>query len=1115
MTAMLFTVPRQRVLDTNANPAAGARAYFYRTGTTEDLTVYQDRSRSIPHAQPVLADSSGWLPPIYPPDGSYKLQLKDALDVDLWPAVDDQAGPIEGGTSAGGGTTGSGDIAARIVPVGAIFLYATNAIPAGWLECNGAAISRTAYAELFAKWGVIYGAGDGSTTFNLLDMRGRFARGYDHGAGVDSGAASRTNRGDGLTGDLVGTRQGDAVGPLGLSATSTTSVTTTLTNATHAVIAGSANTSAGSGTFNISGASTTTASSSASTSTSVASSTSGAETTVKNVALVYCVLASAVEAAAGALGTQGLQYRFDAATANADPGGGWIRFNSTTYASATAIYINKVDAASANNGPFIGTWGDSSTVTNRGVIAVSKIGALGTNAYYRITGPVVDHVSYTEVPVAYVSASGSFSTNDNLSVQFSRTGDRGTGRDAGVLWTFSISTTIADPGTGKILFNNAALGSVTRLCVSAATGDPGNPSVSELVRQWGASTSAVRGRLIVFNTAAGNDNFLAVKIIGAIVDHTTWFEVPVTVESQAGSFSSGTSAIVQFAATGDAGIGAGSVDTTIVNAWTAQQYFALAPLTDGASIAWDLDAAQIATVTLGGNRTLSAPTHQRAGGKYTLLVKQDGTGSRTLAYNAAYVWANGITPILDVTPGAVDELEFVSDGTFMYGSLPGTFAQTQREWPSSMMWDTGTQAVAAVSALGGGVLLVPGGTAAPTLPSAFTDVLLEYNGPSTVMQVYAESGETAHLAKKLFRSQHPGSHTTTDIATVGIEFRPVGAGVNGPTVADYGLSVSGIKKDWTSTGAAYGEMDGINIVLRQGGPDASGLINRSDAGGIIINAANIGTAGSISAFESIVLNYSRALAVQTAVKTSLALIDPETGLSYGASVQPAYDGAVTYGFFATQSNVSGGTGRITYPFLYQDGTNKMWVDEAGKVTAQAFRIGANDTISQVAGIYTSINDPSGVSKMFFGNATDNTVYFRPGQTVFQDAAGAVTYASITSGGLQIGAGLAMISGVVYGGGVAGSSLVLQSTYGTGTSDSVVIKTGSGNTGLTIDTNRNVIVGSGALATSATNGFLYIESCAGTPSGTPTSATGRVPIVYDTTNNRFYAYNGAWKSVILA
>jgi hypothetical protein len=53
---------------------------------------------------------------------------------------------------------------------------------------------------------------------------------------------------------------------------------------------------------------------------------------------------------------------------------------------------------------------------------------------------------------------------------------------------------------------------------------------------------------------------------------------------------------------------------------------------------------------------------------------------------------------------------------------------------------------------------------------------------------------------------------------------------------------------------------------------------------------------------------------------------------------------------------------------------------------------------------------------------------------------------------------------------------------------------------------------GALATTATNGFLYVPTCAGVPTGTPTAITGLVPIVVDTTNNRWYFYSGgAWRN----
>lgn len=73
------------------------------------------------------------------------------------------------------------------VRVGDLKYWPTATAPAGYLECNGAAISRTAYAALFAVIGTTYGAGDGATTFNLPDSRGEFVRCLDSGRGVDAG----------------------------------------------------------------------------------------------------------------------------------------------------------------------------------------------------------------------------------------------------------------------------------------------------------------------------------------------------------------------------------------------------------------------------------------------------------------------------------------------------------------------------------------------------------------------------------------------------------------------------------------------------------------------------------------------------------------------------------------------------------------------------------------------------------------------------------------------------------------------------------------------------------------------------------------------------------------
>lgn len=81
------------------------------------------------------------------------------------------------------------------IAAGTVAHFAANTAPAGWLKANGATVSRTTYAALFLAIGTTYGAGDGSTTFALPDLRGEFLRGFDDGRGVDSGRGIGTAQG--------------------------------------------------------------------------------------------------------------------------------------------------------------------------------------------------------------------------------------------------------------------------------------------------------------------------------------------------------------------------------------------------------------------------------------------------------------------------------------------------------------------------------------------------------------------------------------------------------------------------------------------------------------------------------------------------------------------------------------------------------------------------------------------------------------------------------------------------------------------------------------------------------------------------------------------------------
>ena len=95
--------------------------------------------------------------------------------------------------------------------VGEIAFFASSTPPSGWLKANGAAVSRTTYAALFAAIGTTFGAGDGRTTFNLPDLRGEFLRGLDDGRNIDRGRRLGTAQGDAIR-NITGKLDGSAMG---------------------------------------------------------------------------------------------------------------------------------------------------------------------------------------------------------------------------------------------------------------------------------------------------------------------------------------------------------------------------------------------------------------------------------------------------------------------------------------------------------------------------------------------------------------------------------------------------------------------------------------------------------------------------------------------------------------------------------------------------------------------------------------------------------------------------------------------------------------------------------------------------------------------------------------
>ncbi|CAB4164589.1 MdpB Microcystin-dependent protein [uncultured Caudovirales phage] len=131
-----------------------------------------------------------------------KPNVNDPVDEDLWGGyLNDDLDDIDGLIKTATDTANAAG-----VPIGSIVDYAGTSAPSGFLFCFGQAVSRTVtYAALFAAIGTTYGTGDGATTFNLPDFRGRV------GAGQDDMGGTSANRLTGLSGGV----DGDVLGATG------------------------------------------------------------------------------------------------------------------------------------------------------------------------------------------------------------------------------------------------------------------------------------------------------------------------------------------------------------------------------------------------------------------------------------------------------------------------------------------------------------------------------------------------------------------------------------------------------------------------------------------------------------------------------------------------------------------------------------------------------------------------------------------------------------------------------------------------------------------------------------------------------------------------------------
>lgn len=123
------------------------------------------------------------------------------------------------------------------VPTGGVTMYAGSSAPSGWLLCNGAAVSRTTYATLFTAISTTFGTGDGSTTFNVPDMRGRIPIGVGTGTGGGASGTGLPTGGSALTAVALAGWKGEETHTL--VTTEIPAHTHTIPKSTNSVSAGS------------------------------------------------------------------------------------------------------------------------------------------------------------------------------------------------------------------------------------------------------------------------------------------------------------------------------------------------------------------------------------------------------------------------------------------------------------------------------------------------------------------------------------------------------------------------------------------------------------------------------------------------------------------------------------------------------------------------------------------------------------------------------------------------------------------------------------------------------------------------------------------------------------
>lgn len=137
-----------------------------------------------------------------------------------------------------------------------------------------------------------------------------------------------------------------------------------------------------------------------------------------------------VKGETGQFGGASFDFNYTDLTANAEPGDGYLRFNNTTLASASILFIDQQDSSGANTYGYLQTI-DDSTSSIKGTFTITEVANNDNFAYFNITGTHGHYSHYFEIPITFLTGPASFSNNSPVIITFARTGDAGDKGDKG------------------------------------------------------------------------------------------------------------------------------------------------------------------------------------------------------------------------------------------------------------------------------------------------------------------------------------------------------------------------------------------------------------------------------------------------------------------------------------------------------------------------------------------------------------------------------------------------------------------------------------------------------------------------------------------------------------